>query len=117
MENMLPCKVKIAGIEYQVKEVEGNLEKFNNLGQINYYKGIIEIDKSLADDRKEQVLVHEILHGIFFEAGFEDHEEDMINRLSIVLHQVLKDNDFNFDNKLFIQSDDGAVFKAISNTY
>lgn len=40
MENLLPTKVKIAGIEYQVKEVEGNLEKFNNLGQINYWTTI-----------------------------------------------------------------------------
>jgi hypothetical protein len=30
------------------------------------------------------------------EAGYNDHDEDMVNRLGIILHQVLKDNRFDF---------------------
>jgi hypothetical protein len=93
---MLPAKVKIGAITYKVKEVNNMHEEFDHLGQILYTKGKIQVDKDLADDWKEQVLVHEILHGVFFEAGIEEQDEDMINRVSIILHQVLKDNDLSF---------------------
>ena len=52
------------------------------------------MDADLYKDRKEQVLVHEVLHGCFWEAGIEEQDEDVINRVSIVLHQILKENDF-----------------------
>lgn len=63
---MIPDKVKVAGIEYQVQEVE------------------------------EQVFIHELPHGCLYEAGIEEQEEDIINRVSIVLYQVLKDNKLYF---------------------
>ena len=89
---MIPKKVKVAGIDYEVKEVEGILERFNVLGQINYHKGVIELDNSLCQTRKEQTFVHELLHACFREAGYEEQEEEMIDRVSSVLYQVLKDN-------------------------
>jgi hypothetical protein len=89
---MIPEKVKVAGIEYEIKEVEGILERFNTLGQINYNKGIIELDSSLCQSRKEQTFVHELLHACFREAGYEEQEEEMIDRVSTVLYQVIKDN-------------------------
>lgn len=89
---MIPAKVKVAGIEYEVIEVNKMEEQFNQLGQILYTKGLIKLDKELAPDRKEQVFVHELLHACFYEAGFEEQDEDMVNRLGIVLYQVLKDN-------------------------
>lgn len=52
----------------------------------------IQIDSTLGDERKQQTLIHELTHAIFLEAGYKDQEEDMINRVSIVLHQVLQDN-------------------------
>jgi len=45
----------------------------------------------LSESRKEQTFVHELTHAIFYEAGVEEQDEDMINRVSLVLHQVLKD--------------------------
>lgn len=93
---MIPDKVKIAGIEYKVQEIPGMENEFNHLGQILYTRGTIKIERDLSDDRKQQVLIHEVLHGVFYEAGYEEQDEDLINRVSIVLHQVLKDNKFNF---------------------
>ncbi|MGM0973398.1 MAG: ImmA/IrrE family metallo-endopeptidase [Bacillota bacterium] len=93
---MIPDKVKVAGIEYQVKEIEDMEEQFDHLGQILYTRGLIKLDKSLSQDRKEQVFIHELLHGCFYEAGFEEQDEDMINRVGIVLYQVLKDNQLYF---------------------
>ncbi|MBN6206375.1 hypothetical protein JYK21_07910 [Ralstonia pickettii] len=93
---MIPKQVKIAGIEYNVAEIEGINERFNTLGQINYHKGLIELDSDLSQSRKEQTFVHEILHGCFLEAGYEEQDEEVINRVGIVLYQVLKDNELTF---------------------
>lgn len=93
---MIPGKVRIGGLEYDVKQVEGLIQHHNLAGQIVYSSGVIKIDAGLPEDRKEQILIHEVLHGVFEEAGYNDEEEDMVNRLGKVLYQVLKDNELNF---------------------
>lgn len=93
---MLVNKVDIAGIEFDVKEIDNLIYEHNLGGQIFYEKGIIHIDSSMCDDKKEQVLVHEILHGIFDQAGYDEQDEDMVNRLGVVLYQVLKNNNLYF---------------------
>jgi len=97
-EYMLPEKVTVAGIEYEIKEVDGLSDEHGLGGQILYEKGIIKIDSGMCHDKKEQILVHELLHSVFNEAGFENHEEDVVNRLAIVLYQVLKSNKLYFGN-------------------
>lgn len=95
---MIPNKVKVAGIEYEVTEkdyVEINNDK-NYQGSCHYTKASIEVLSTLSNDRKEEVFVHELMHAIFNEAGYDEHEEDMINRTSKVLYQVLKDNKLYF---------------------
>lgn len=49
---MIPDKVKVAGIEYEVNEVENMERDFDHLGQILYTRGIIKVDKDIAQDRK-----------------------------------------------------------------
>ena len=95
---MLPNKVRVAGIDYQVKEVEGLVSDHNLGGQVTFANGVIKIDADLCKDKKEQFLVHELLHAIFVESGYDEHEEDMVNRLGITLYQVLKDNKLYFGN-------------------
>lgn len=90
---MIPNQIKIGGMIYNVTEEENMESHYDHFGQIVYGKGIIRIDSNLSDVRKEQVLVHEMLHGIFFEAGIQEQDEDVINRVALVLHQVMKDND------------------------
>ena len=97
---MLPNKVKIGGIEYEIREEDGMEMKHDALGQIFYSKGHIQLEKDMPDDRKEQILIHEILHGIFYEAGYLEQEEEMITRVGTVLYQVLKDNRFEFGGKV-----------------
>lgn len=97
---MLPEKVIVAGIDYEIAEVDtvilnGSTEY---AGSVNYPDSRIEILERLSNSKKEQTLVHEMLHACFHEAGFIDHEEDMVNRLGIVLYQVLKDNKLYFGN-------------------
>jgi hypothetical protein len=97
VDTVIPSKVKIAGIEYEVKEKFGLEQKHGLMGHVLYSMGEIELDDRLHKDRKEQVFVHEVLHACFYEAGYTEQEEDMINRVSAILYQVLKDNKFNFD--------------------
>ena len=89
---MLPITVKVGGVNYTVEEKENLIQKDELWGEVNYFNTEINIDSSLSNDRKEQVLIHEVTHAIFLEAGYKEQDEDMINRVSIVLHQVLKDN-------------------------
>ena len=49
--------------------------------------------KDYHDKKKKSVLMHELTHAIFFEAGFKQQEEDVIDRVSKILLQVIEDND------------------------
>ncbi|MGN7942000.1 ImmA/IrrE family metallo-endopeptidase [Metabacillus sp. 22489] len=84
--------IRVAGMDYCVNEVEGLIDNFELMGQIRYNQGIIEVDNSLCKTRKEQVFTHELLHAIFKEAGYDEQDEEMIERVSLVLYQVIKDN-------------------------
>ncbi|CAM3730299.1 hypothetical protein MEZE111188_05645 [Mesobacillus zeae] len=88
----------MAGVEYKVVEVENVIidGSVNYAGSCSYSASKIEILNSLSETKKEQTLVHEMLHACFNEAGFNEQDEDVVNRVSIVLYQVLKDNKLYF---------------------
>ncbi|MGC9338741.1 hypothetical protein [Listeria ivanovii] len=88
----IPEQVKIGAINYKVQEKEVVDNDLNNWGAWVFHDNHIEVLAGLSDERKEQTLIHEILHAIFYEAGFEEQDEDLINRAGIVLYQFLKDN-------------------------
>lgn len=86
--------VKVAGIEYkvQVKELVDNDPA--TYGSCVYHDAHIEIRKGLSKERAEQTFVHELLHATIFEAGYRsDDYEELVERLSVIWHQVLKEND------------------------
>lgn len=89
----LPKEIKVGGINYTIEMVEvidvGGERNFQ--GMCHFDKARIEILESLSDQRIEQTLIHELTHAIFYEAGYDEQDEDMINRVGIVLHQVVKD--------------------------
>lgn len=92
----IPLQVNVAGIEYQVQYQEGMLRTYNLMGQVLYAESRIDIDSSMSKTKKEQVFIHELVHAMLKESGYEEQDEDMVNRLSIVLYQVLKQNDLKF---------------------
>lgn len=98
---MIPSKVKVAGIEYDVQhkdivEIAGNR---NYRGKCESNLGIIELANGMGKDVAEQVFVHELIHACLDQAGYDEHDEDMVNRLGIILHQVLKDNKLYFGDE------------------
>lgn len=88
--------VKIGGLTYEVTKKPDLQGSDGNWGQIQYKKLEISLDDSLPEQLEDQTLIHEIVHGILFEAGYPNHEEDQANRIGLVLYQVLKDNDFSW---------------------
>jgi Zn-dependent peptidase ImmA (M78 family) len=87
-------QLKIGGAIYTVNEVDGLLRKLNMYGNVDFSDCIIQIDADMSEERKEQTIIHEMMHAVHFEAGYnpEEQDEDMINRTANVLHQVIVDN-------------------------
>ena len=83
---------KVGNIIYDVV-LDGDLmDGASALGSCDYMQSEIALYDRQSEQRMEQVLYHELTHAIFFEAGFDEQDEDMVNRLGIVLHQFIKDN-------------------------
>lgn len=95
------AKVRIGGITYDVELNDLTTPRDDEigmqLGYCHFHKGLIEINSESTPQRQAQTLIHEITHAVFDEAGLEQ-DEDAVNRLSLVLYQVLKDNDFSWIN-------------------
>jgi hypothetical protein len=87
---------RIGSVDYIVGEVEGLAAKYELYGQVIYSDTHIEIDAGMSPTRKNDVLVHELLHAVFSEAGYREQDEELITRVAHVLHGVLRDNDFGF---------------------
>jgi Zn-dependent peptidase ImmA (M78 family) len=87
-------QIKVGGTIYTVNEVDGLLRKLSMYGNVDFSDCIIQIDADMSEERKEQTIIHEMLHAVHFEAGYnpEEQDEDMINRTANVLHQVIVDN-------------------------
>ncbi|MCR6096867.1 hypothetical protein HXA31_20490 [Salipaludibacillus agaradhaerens] len=90
----IPSTVKVGGVTYDIEfkeyiEINGDR---NYSGCCDYQNTTIEICDDLSDERKREVYAHELMHAIFYESGYQEQDEDMINRLGLVFNQVLKDN-------------------------
>jgi hypothetical protein len=90
-------KIKVGGIYYDVEYKELVSESNAQLGWCRYDKARIEINNTVNEQVQEQTLIHELTHAMFNEAGIDiENEEDVVNKLGLILHQVLQDNDFSF---------------------
>ena len=88
-------KVKIGGLTYDV-ELSNDLQgRQGNWGEIEYKSTTIRLDDRLNKQVMNQTLIHEIMHGMFSEAGIEQ-DEHKVDVLGKVLYQVLLDNDFSW---------------------
>lgn len=95
---MVNFPIEIAGIMYNVLEEEYRGGGDGNLGYCNASNCEISLRTGLPEDRLFETFVHEITHAMLIEAGFryeEDstHTEDLVERFSKILFQVLINND------------------------
>jgi len=88
-------EVDILGITYKVLEVE-QVDKMNYLvdGEIDYDKQTIKIKKELLNERKSEILWHEIIHGICEHLKIEELQknEHLIQCIANAIYQVNKRN-------------------------
>ena len=88
----ITSSVKIGGITYKVKECAAPSEEDPNVdGQILYSKQELRLKSEMAEEYKENVFIHEIIHGVLELIGVEQ-DENLVIRLSNAIHQVIKDN-------------------------
>ena len=94
----LPDGVKIGGIEYAVRLVEGLVDTLDDgtvvelNGHIRWMECDLELNAGLGEGRMRVALLHEIMHGILDHAGEESHDERSIRIASYGMLQVLRDN-------------------------
>jgi Zn-dependent peptidase ImmA (M78 family) len=87
---------RVGTADYTVKEVAGLQHKYELFGQVTYDDAVIVVEPTLCEQRKTNVVIHELLHACLFETGYDEHDEEQVRRLGNVLTQVLRDNDFGF---------------------
>ena len=87
-------EVKIFGETYEVIEQEIIDNMVEKIGLIDHMQNKIYIKKSISEDKKKVTLIHEILHGVLSQLGFdEEHDnEHLIDSLATALYQVFKSN-------------------------
>jgi len=93
----IPDKVKVAGHYYKVVWDNGRLSETGFVGETDHNLDVIYLCKyypkqARAKSEIEETFLHEILHAI--DVNYNNHSlnEEVVQRLSIGLYQVLKDN-------------------------
>lgn len=93
-------KIKVGGIDYDVSVKDLSHSDSPELIRMgNHYEADmkIEISDRLPKQKRDQTFIHEMLHAVVCESGAViENEEDVVNQMSLVLYQVLRDNDLSF---------------------
>ena len=61
-------------------------------GEIDYQNARIRLSKDVNPQVARAVFLHEVLHGVFYQGGYSNHEEDTILLLGYSLLAVLRNN-------------------------
>lgn len=93
---MLPKKIHFAGFDYTVEEVD-RLDGGDNFGRTQLDTQKIFIEKSMAQSKKEETLIHELLHiALRHTNGLRElsdkREEEIVRSWSMNIFGILKDN-------------------------
>ncbi len=86
--------VKILGIPYTIEEVENIPNTVDCIGLHIGAEQKIQIKKSLPKEMKEQTILHEIMHAIFWILGENELSENerVVQSLAMAFYQLVKDN-------------------------
>ncbi len=88
---MIPSKVRVMGLDYEVHNIPGLSSQENSKGTITYNTLTVKIDDALSEKIKLHVLLHEIIHAIDWDMKL-DLDENTTARLASGLFQALSDN-------------------------
>ncbi len=97
----LPKSVLIDDIEYKIEEVSHKELQLSSedlkgdyWGETRYKHACIRICEGMAEDEAKITLVHEIIHAILQERGFDqqNNDEAMVDGLAHALRMLVKQN-------------------------
>jgi hypothetical protein len=96
---MIPNKIKIGGITYNVSTNKDDyLNGADLLGEISYTDQTLFVRSGLGKERQYNTFIHEVVHGILYEMGHKDYnDESLVKPLANILYQVIKDNKLVFN--------------------
>jgi len=86
MSYKIPKSLKIGGLTYKIELVPAN-QINNDLGETDFTKGIIRINKEVIKEQQEASLWHEICHCL--NTQFTEEQTDY---LALSIYQIIKDN-------------------------
>lgn len=94
---MLPDKVRIGAIDYDVKLADNMTPNSGNengivLGEIVYRKALIYLSPDQNPQVMRQTLMHEIAHGILHQAGHYENDEAIVTALGYGLTALIRGN-------------------------
>lgn len=87
-------QIKIGPIRYAVEDITDLKSDAGTdlLGQIIYHQATIKLEADQHPQVKRIVLLHEIIHGILNNAGFQKHSEAVIDAIATGLMALIDDN-------------------------
>jgi hypothetical protein len=91
---MGPMKVTIGPITFDVKIIPGltnsDGEKLN--ANIDYQAAKINIEQGLDPQVQALALMHEAAHAILNRAGYDEHDEKLVELLAYGITELIQDN-------------------------
>ena len=96
-------KLKIGWKKYTIiKKKKPRMDKKVVNGSIDSDSLIIQIEESLSKKVQQQVLIHEVIHGIFEHSGKQEwfENEELVDCVANGIMQVIYDNEKNIFEKV-----------------
>ncbi len=94
----IPKKVKVGAKVYDVIKTENlKLGILNCSAEIDYKELAIRISES-TPVKMEADFMHELIHALYDNLGYSDHDEKQVSELANALHALIEDNPGIFDN-------------------
>ena len=89
--------INILGMKHKIKNCDVIDNNVTTMGQVDLFNQIIKIKNEMGKEVKQQTLMHEIIHAVLFNLGYNDEytNEKFVQQLSLGIYQLIKDNDIN----------------------
>ncbi len=98
MKIKIPPTVRIGPFDFTVKD-DYCLEQTDRVAEIDFIHLEIHLLSTIAEAKKQESLLHEIIHGIVWYSGLNirlekggEDDEEFVRPFSIGLRQVIRDN-------------------------
>lgn len=97
----IPDVVRVGITDYQIIKspvvVTNGMELV--MGACDSNNETIMLSNQISPNQQNFVFCHELVHGILFEMGQEEHDEKFVDAFSRILYQILRDNYFYIDGE------------------